>query len=297
MLLAGSQGEDTPLMRTIRRLAPIVILALLCSALMPSHAAATGGDSLFDGDDLLDNDAPSGTTTDDGDSTDEESPSPGSGMPEELAPEGPVGPVGIVDVPTYRAIWEPGGVAPSDLNLVHGDDDVDLLAVSPEDGSYFMALLIIRDEDAPTEYRFENAVPAGHQAEVQADGSVTFFDADGNEVGSIGAPWAVDALDKPVVTSYRLDGSTLVQTVDHDGAAYPVVADPIWAGVVYAGRVCAAYPQCVNAVVTVARFAPATTAYVVGSAWSARTWFVTGNGGGSGNRPTNSCNMRNRQGC
>ena len=284
-------------MRTIRRLAPTVILALLCSALMPSHAAATGGDSVFDGDGLLNDDAPSGTATDGGDTANEEGPGPGSGMPEELAPEGPVGPVGIVDVPTYETTWEPGGVVPFDLNLLHGDDDVDLLVVAPDDGSFLMALLIIRDENSSTEYRFENAVPADHKAEVQADGSVTFFDADGNEAGGIGAPWAVDAMDQPVATSYQMDGSTLVQTVDHEGAAYPVVADPVWAGVIYAGRTCAHYPQCVNAVLTVARFAPATTSYVAGAAWGARTWFVTGNGGGSGNRPTNSCNMRNRQGC
>ena len=31
-----------------------------------------------------------------------------------------------------------------------------------------------------------------------------------------------------VATSFALEGRTLVQTVDHAGAAYPVVADPLW---------------------------------------------------------------------
>lgn len=42
------------------------------------------------------------------------------------------------------------------------------------------------------------------------------------------APWAFDANGTPVPTHYEVQGSTLVQVVDHTGAgiAYPVVADP-----------------------------------------------------------------------
>jgi hypothetical protein len=43
---------------------------------------------------------------------------------------------------------------------------------------------------------------------------------------TIAPPWAVDAAHRAVRTSYRLEGRTLVQTVQHAGARYPVVADP-----------------------------------------------------------------------
>jgi hypothetical protein len=48
-------------------------------------------------------------------------------------------------------------------------------------------------------------------------------------VGGIEAPWARDADGRAVPTEYRIEGDSLVQTVRHQGAAYPVVADP-WLG-------------------------------------------------------------------
>ena len=52
---------------------------------------------------------------------------------------------------------------------------------------------------------------------------------------TIGAPWAVDAAGKRLVTSYTFTGNTITQKVDTTGATFPVVADPliqaIWSGV------------------------------------------------------------------
>ncbi|MBB5783148.1 hypothetical protein [Nonomuraea jabiensis] len=61
-------------------------------------------------------------------------------------------------------------------------------------GQIARALTIIKDASAPTEYRFPISAPEGSVLEVE--------------------------------TSYRVEGMTLVQTVDHAGAAYPVVAGP-----------------------------------------------------------------------
>ncbi len=58
------------------------------------------------------------------------------------------------------------------------------------------------------------------------DGGVSVIGSDGVPVGQIAAPWAYDANGTGVDTSYRIDGSTLIQNVDHVGATYPVVADP-----------------------------------------------------------------------
>lgn len=211
----------------------------------------------------------------------------------DLQPEGPIGPVGSTGVPTYEAVWMPGETIPTAVTILTDDANVKLFTHEAEDRSLFAALLVIDNHEAPTEYRFENAVPEGHTAKAHPDGSVSFIDMDGNESGGIAAPWALDANSEEVPTRYALDGTTLVQTVDHEGAAYPVVADPAWLVAVY---------------VAVKLYAP--TAAAVLSACGAAQCMAIGrttgsavynhvrpSGGSGGNRPTNTCNMRNRSGC
>jgi hypothetical protein len=50
----------------------------------------------------------------------------------------------------------------------------------------------------------------------------------GTPVGYFDRPWALAANGLPIPTSYRIEGSTIVQVVEHLGAEYPVVADPHW---------------------------------------------------------------------
>jgi hypothetical protein len=45
-------------------------------------------------------------------------------------------------------------------------------------------------------------------------------------VATVATPWATDANGAPVPTHYEINGSSIVQIVDHHGAAYPVTADP-----------------------------------------------------------------------
>lgn len=48
-------------------------------------------------------------------------------------------------------------------------------------------------------------------------------------VAPINAPWAKDATGRPVPTSYRLEGDSLIQVVSFSATtAFPVVADPWW---------------------------------------------------------------------
>lgn len=99
------------------------------------------------------------------------------------------------------------------------------LAVQPTDDG-IRALVTIKDADAPREYRFPLTLPQGATAEAQADGSVAVV-KDGGRLGAFSAPWAKDAVGKPVQTSYRIDGDTLVQTVAFNSdTSFPVVADP-----------------------------------------------------------------------
>ena len=123
------------------------------------------------------------------------------------------------------------------------------------------------------------------------DGSVRFFDTDGNEVAGILAPWAVDADAKMVPTHYTLDGTTLVQTVDHRRAAYPVVADPVFVPISVA--ICIGTPSCAYIAASAYSLAPV----VVGTAWRNRGALTSGNSNAPGQRPTSTCNGRNRNGC
>lgn len=85
--------------------------------------------------------------------------------------------------------------------------------------------VVLEGLKAPTEYRFPLEVPSDSEILIQDNGSVSITNEDGMGF-EIETPWAVDANGDAVPTSYRLEGTTLVQTVKHTGAAYPVVADP-----------------------------------------------------------------------
>ncbi|TFV29882.1 DNRLRE domain-containing protein [Streptomyces sp. T1317-0309] len=89
---------------------------------------------------------------------------------------------------------------------------------------------VIKNANAPREYRVPVSPPAGATLRQEADGSILVVPANLDEpIAAINAPWAKDADGKDVPTSYRLEGSTLIQTVNFDAnTAFPVVADPWW---------------------------------------------------------------------
>lgn len=114
-------------------------------------------------------------------------------------------------------------------------DGADLAVQSTENG--IRALVTIKDAHAPKEYRFPLALPQGATAEPQADGSIAVV-MNGDRLGAFAAPWAKDAAGKPIPTSYRIDGDTLVQTVAFDGGtSFPVVADPHYTWGIITGTV------------------------------------------------------------
>lgn len=119
-----------------------------------------------------------------------------------------------------------GVVAAGGSTVVYHEDGYQY-AVTGQGAQADAGYAIIPDASAPSEYRFD--VDAGGQAaqlELTADGGVLVKNAAGETVNALGAAWALDANGAAVGTWYTLDGSTVVQHVDHVGAAYPVVADP-----------------------------------------------------------------------
>lgn len=136
------------------------------------------------------------------------------------------GPTGTTGALTYEMVWEPGGSAPHALDGIGSDDGVAVATGTVGKSGTFVVLLTIDSDDDPTKYRFDNAVPEGHTAKLRPDGSVQLTNSDGHDAGVIATPWAYDATGTAMSTSFALDGSTLVQTVEHEGGVYPVLADP-----------------------------------------------------------------------
>ena len=91
-------------------------------------------------------------------------------------------------------------------------------------GDGHQTILRIDSADAPSMYRFDNAIPVDVTATTMTDGSLLLGDG-----SAIAAPWAFDATGAAVATWYEVDGTTFIQHIDHSSVtAYQVVADPCW---------------------------------------------------------------------
>lgn len=94
------------------------------------------------------------------------------------------------------------------------------------DGGGIRINTVIATSDAPQRYAYPLDLPPGARIARDGDG-LLLFDANGDSLGSINAPWAIDANGRPVATHYEVNGTTVSQVVDHGvRTAYPVVADP-----------------------------------------------------------------------
>ncbi|MEU2790781.1 hypothetical protein [Streptomyces sp. NPDC007100] len=103
------------------------------------------------------------------------------------------------------------------------------LAVQPTADGGIRALAVLKDATAPREQRYNIGLPNGAHLMKLDNGAVAAIAKNGTFLGGFATPWAKDATGKPVPTSYRVDGNTLVQTVRiADSTAFPVVADPKW---------------------------------------------------------------------
>ncbi|MFJ2863994.1 hypothetical protein [Kitasatospora sp. NPDC087314] len=107
----------------------------------------------------------------------------------------------------------------------------DLAVQATTDGGA-RALVTLKDSSASTEQRFDLGLPDNTRL-VPADGGYDIVQNGASgaafSLGHIDAPWAKDATGKSLHTSYRLEGNTLIQSIDTDkNTAFPVVADPKW---------------------------------------------------------------------
>ena len=108
--------------------------------------------------------------------------------------------------------------------VVYAGNSYDIALDASQEG--FAAYVVVRDENAPVSYEFGHDLPAGFKLSEDGEGGIEVLNPRQEVVGVIAAPWAVDANGVEVQTEYKLRGGVLVQTVNHVGAAYPVLADP-----------------------------------------------------------------------
>jgi hypothetical protein len=96
-------------------------------------------------------------------------------------------------------------------------------AIYAASGSAQMLAMML-DSTAPTTQNYRLGLPAGTR--VVREGAGFSIVSAGRVIGTIDAPWAVDANGRKLPTSYTLNGTILSQHTDTTGATYPVVADP-----------------------------------------------------------------------
>ena len=143
---------------------------------------------------------------------------------ESLVLDGATGEIGV-DLPVVAGLGD--GVVDESGAVVYESDSspVSFAGQATVDGG-MQVLMVIDGPDAPTEYRFELAVSAGATLVPTEAGGVDIVGVGGLVVATIAPAWAVDADGGSVASSYRIEGTSVVQRVEHHGATYPVVADP-----------------------------------------------------------------------
>jgi len=118
------------------------------------------------------------------------------------------------------------GSPTSDGWLSYDGNDHSVAATTTASGTANALYAVIENADAPSEYRFDVTASGSPAGLTLHEGAVLVRDSQGVQVNAILPAWAVDANGTQVPTHYEIEGSTLVQVVDHVGSAYPVVADP-----------------------------------------------------------------------
>lgn len=94
------------------------------------------------------------------------------------------------------------------------------------DGGGIRINTVIAGPNAPQRYTYPLGLPPGAKIVKDGDG-LLLFDANGASMGSLNAPWAIDAAGRQVPTHYEVKATTVTQVIEHGpGTTYPVVADP-----------------------------------------------------------------------
>ncbi|WP_306333670.1 hypothetical protein [Streptomyces sp. KL118A] len=164
-------------------------------------------------------------------------PKDATGSVRTTAPDGTTFGLGLPQTKSVEGVKAGAGT------IVYPDaaDSTDL-AVQPTMEGGARTLVTFKDKNAPTEQRFDLQMPAGTRLAANYSGGYDIFQDTGKGFttlkGTISSPWAKDADGKDIATSYKLEGGTLVQSIDTNSTtAFPVVADPHYTWGIISGTV------------------------------------------------------------
>lgn len=114
---------------------------------------------------------------------------------------------------------------PSLRVFVGVDVDTDIVAQTTSDG--IRLVTVVHGPEAPSSFRFPVTLGDGLALEAMPSGGFDVVNLRyGATVGRFYSPWACDSLFRPIRAHYELDGNAIIMRVHHEGAVYPVVADP-----------------------------------------------------------------------
>ena len=115
--------------------------------------------------------------------------------------------------------------------IIYAGDNGAGLTVAPKEDQSLQLLVTIPNSNSDTRYSYDINSIDYQQMEINEDGSVSAFNANGEFVFGIAAPWAKDSAGLEIPTWFEIEGKSLTQVVDHASGdySYPVVADP-WLG-------------------------------------------------------------------
>ncbi|CCE55106.1 putative uncharacterized protein [Corynebacterium casei UCMA 3821] len=95
--------------------------------------------------------------------------------------------------------------------------------------SGMQTLIHIESPEAPKRFEFPLDLPEGAEVLPFNDGSSSIYGIfkNGDLLATVEQPWAVDASGEDIRTDLKIEGNSLVQTVDHNSSfEYPITADP-----------------------------------------------------------------------
>ena len=118
-----------------------------------------------------------------------------------------------------------------DFRVLTSKDDIEFIPLTRLDGSV-QTLAVIGSPLHKTYFELDIEVPISVSAQILESGEVLFTDANGDMVGGIARPWAMDSNGEAVDTWFELRNQKLIQNVAHKSGSfsYPIIADP-WLGI------------------------------------------------------------------
>lgn len=96
------------------------------------------------------------------------------------------------------------------------------------DNSDVSIYVIVTDDSAPTEYSFETTSRGDTSPWLDSSGAIELRTPEGEPIGVIEPPWAIDAAGREVESYFTVDDKSVTLHIEHRGTEYPVVADPAY---------------------------------------------------------------------